>query len=425
MTKAKLIIHCAPSGVGTGSNLGMLTVDYAIQNIIKEIKAEDKIDIWSPWSPYNQTIEAIKNKERDNFNLNHKYNFSDYEKIRSDHTIFFWGDFQWGRDYQIQSSRRILDQKISGNSTELEQLSYNRFMLSKLYQENSNVNIMSYGTTLFQNRILDYQDEKYISNLEWLVKSAQFVKFRDPYSAFICEHLRQDYDTNYWGLDAAMLNTKNELLSLSKDEFTNQYQGQIGYFFGRSTGGYPLFHTAVFLNKLKKKLNKNIIRLPWANFSGSKLFVSRFDNLLKMAGLVKSPFENDTYMTGDILGAISKCSVIITDTYHVAINAITLNVPVIMLPEFSPKSQRNANMGYLESWRDKRVLLYQSLSLNDLMVLPDKLNDKNYVSKKIDLIKSIVDNNEILACLYSPIHKKAESERDLIKSILKKHLSYS
>ncbi|MGY8908673.1 MAG: hypothetical protein ACKVIG_02260, partial [Flavobacteriales bacterium] len=48
----KIIISCAPAGTGRGSNLGMNTVDFAIENIVKKNNLEDYVSINRPWESY-------------------------------------------------------------------------------------------------------------------------------------------------------------------------------------------------------------------------------------------------------------------------------------------------------------------------------------------------------------------------------------
>ena len=140
---------------------------------------------------------------------------------------------------------------------------------------------------------------------------------------------------------------------------------------------FPFLSVVRFLNRLTKKLNTKAIKLPWSYFSGSGLFSSPFDKVFKYLGNNQQLDTNKLLFNGDIFRAMKNCSLIVTDTYHVAINAIALGVPVVMIPEFRPYEKRNANMGYVESWRDKRVLLFQTNNLNDLMVIPDLLKKKS------------------------------------------------
>lgn len=421
--KKKVIVHCAPCGVGTGANLGMLTVDFAIHNILKEYNLSKTVEIWSPWSAYNDSSEGKYLSKKDNFNLKHHYGFDMHKMLNDGDSILFWGDFQWGNDYQVQSSIRLIQQNIGYSRDNALYETANRFMLRNHFRNNTNLDIMTYGTTLFQNRLQDYQETTYRENLEWLIKNASFIKFRDPYSAMVCETIKEEYNENFLGLDAALLNTKQELLGLPTCDFSNQFVNKIGFYFGRSTSAFPKYQVLRFMNQLSSQLGKKLINIPWSYFAGKGLFSTPFDRILRFFGNSVPLDDTSDFKTGDIIGALSKCSLIITDTYHVAINAIALGIPVVMIPEFRPKRMRDANMGYVESWRDKRVLLFQSNFLNDLMVLPDLLKNKTYRKKKIALIQAIVENEKEVAQLYNPIHKKAKAERKVLGQSLRERIN--
>lgn len=416
----KVIVHCAPSGVGTGANLGMLTVDFSIQNILKENGLLDKVKIRSAWSAYDESNGGKSAKLQNNFPLSIEYGLGLSEELNDGDTVLYWGDFQWGNDYQIQSTKRLLNRDSSLSLESADEKIRNQFMLKEHFERESGVEIMSYGTTLFQNRIEDTLNDDYFRNLKWLIERAGFIKFRDPFSASVCESIKGDFEQNYLGLDAALLNEKSELLGFEENEFAEQFEGNIGYFFGRSTKAFPLIRVGQFLKGLKAELNCKLINIPWASFSGKKLFSSPFKKYLNLLGGGENLRLNDSVKNTDVLKAVSKCKLVVTDTYHVAINAITLGAPVVMIPEFRPRRTRDANMGYVESWRDKRVLLFQANNLADMMVLPDLLRSSDYRNKKIKLIKAVIDDEDRIKAMYRPIHRKAASERKKIGELLVK-----
>ena len=112
MNKGKIIVKCAPSGMGKGANLGMLTVDYAIFNILKEYNLKNNIEVRSLWSPYDESPLGQRLKANDSFGLNMQYGLTHNEDLREGDTLFYWGDFQWGYDFQIQSAKRIQQKNL-------------------------------------------------------------------------------------------------------------------------------------------------------------------------------------------------------------------------------------------------------------------------------------------------------------------------
>lgn len=414
----KIYISCAPSGLGQGSNYGMLTVDFAIYNIVKNIPNKNII-LSSPWVSYSDEACVQALKKRDNFPMHFSYDLAQFDKLDEGDAVFFWGDFQWGYDFQVQSASRLqksISNKIGGPIGRAFEKIKKRFLLKELYVKKfDKFDLMSYGTTLFQNRMSDLSNVEYADNLKWLINKAKFIKFRDSYSSTYAAGVRNDFKNSYLGLDAALLNTKEELLSLAGPDtsFANSYISNIGYYFGRSSKAFPKYYVVRFLKQIGKITGKKLIKIPW-NYFSSGLFTDPLALHLRLLNVKTFKDNNNSFLSGDILSGMSKCALIVTDTYHVAINAIVLNIPVIMIPEFRSSNSRDANMGYIESWRDKRILLFQNNSLSDLMVLPDLLKDKDYIQKKMNIINNVIKNNQMLSMIYSSIHNQAVYDRRLI-----------
>ncbi|HET7118089.1 MAG TPA: polysaccharide pyruvyl transferase family protein [Hanamia sp.] len=418
-----IYFSCAPSGTGNGANMGMQTVDFAIYNILEKVKSSTNIFLTTTWPAYSNNPEILELKERDNFPTKFSYGLYQYENLEPGNAVFFWGDFQWGFDYQVQSAYRLkknILKETNFNDSELKRIIENRFLLKNFFEKRSeSLEIFSYGTTLFQNRLYDFLDTEYFDNLKWLIGKSGFIKFRDPYSANFCSEVKNDFQTSFQGVDAALLSTKDELLSLplGGNEFINAFEGQIGYYFGRSSSAYPKYQVTRFVKKIQKELNKKLVRIPWAYFS-SGLFTDTMDRYFKFFRVDQVSYKDSLFLAGDILKGMAKCSLIITDTYHIAINGINLGIPVLMIPEFRTSQKRDANMGYVESWRDKRVLLYQSNSLSDLLVLPDLLIHSSYRENKIQILKKILEDSRSLEILYEPILRRAQYDRNLIENLL-------
>ena len=419
----KIYFSCAPCGMGNGANIGMQTVDFAIYNILKKVKSGNNIFLTTTWPAYSNDPKILRLKDRDSFPTKFSYGLSQYEDLLPGDAVFYWGDFQWGLDYQVQSTYRLkknILKETSYNDSELRRTIEDRFLLKNFFEKKLElIEIFSYGTTLFQNRLYDFLDTEYFDNLKWLIRRSSFIKFRDPYSADFCSSVKNDFQASFQGVDAALLSSKEELLSLplGDAEFINAFEGQIGYYFGRSSSAYPKYEVTRFVKEIQKKLNKKLVRIPWAYFS-SGLFADSMDRYFQLFRIVRSSYKDSTFVSGDILKGMSKCALIITDTYHVAINAINLGVPVLMIPEFRTAMNRDANMGYIESWRDKRVLLYLSNSLSDLLVLPDLLKNRSYRNNKIKILEKLLEDNHSIEILYGPILRRAKHDRELIENLL-------
>ncbi len=424
----KIIISCAPAGTGNGSNLGMNTVDFAIENIIKEYNLEEEVEVNRPWESYfvDKNGNYSNRKDRD-FPLA-KIHYNDFKLINEKSfpkAIFYWGDFQHGLDYQIQTAGRLKGVankkgwRINLNEDELLQNVKDYFLLNKNFKnEELPFKVAMYGVTLFQNGLNDYLNKDYFENLKWLYKNAVFCKSRESYSANTISLLRDNYKDSFLGVDCALLNTKDELVSLPQlkpDEFKN-FKGNIGVFFGRSTKRLSKLKLLKFVNKISYRLNKDVINVPWNYFSGGLLG----DNLGFYSKGIKNyhNLKGVEFMAGDILKGMSELSLIITDTYHVTINAITLNIPVVCIYEPSPLRKRDANMGYRYAWRDKRALLFQTNNLSDFLVSSEDLKSNEILNEKVDNITNLLKNKSLCSMAYTSLHKIARGDRKLIGELL-------
>ena len=422
----RIVVSCAPAGTGRGSNLGMNTVDYAMHNIVQQSGLSDKVELYRPWPSYvpDKNGNFPEYFPRDIFPMKFNYSYAQVGGENKKDALIYWGDFQHGKDYHLQSSKRLESilsmQGIKETAENCLDLTRKYFLLQDNFEEKSlPFKIGIYGGTLFQNNIKDYLHKSYIENLKWLYNSAAFVKVRDVYSANMVNYLRDNYENNYLGVDAALLNKKEELLALPKlspQEFES-YQGAIGIYFGRSTKSFPTQSTVRFINELSMKMNTNIVNIPWGYFS-SGLFSFSMGRFSEFLIRNYRTFKNVEFTPGDILEGMSQLQLIITDTYHVVINAIVLGIPAICIYEPSPLDLRNANMGYAQSWRDKRALFYLANNLSDYLVASTSITDKKYRALKVDHILSILQEQNHNIAAYQNLLKTAQLHREKIGSFL-------
>ena len=416
----KIIVLCAAAGVGKGSNTGMNTVDFAIENLVNEAGLQEHVEFQRPWSSYHPGA----NIETEKFDYDESLiKFNDF-KIDEDKTglLLYWGDFQHGEDYNVQTKKRIVangkNYNLDVDSTTEGLADY--LLLNNYFKDDKlPFKVASYGVTLFQNNLSSYLNTGYLSNLKWLYKKCLFSKSRESYTANTIGYLRDDYDSNYLGVDCALLTTKEELLSLKRSDSTSidSIDGGIGVYFGRSTKKMSRYKTVKFINEMSDTLDKPVVRIPW-NYFGTGLLG---DSLGVYSKLIKNRLDVsfDNMCFGDIFNLMSKMNLIITDTYHVAINSIALSIPVICIYETTPARDRDANMGHRKSWRDKRCLLFMNNQLSDFLINSDDLKNKKSRKEKVNNITTLLGNKDLTSFIYSNIHAIAQQDRKMIIKHLK------
>jgi len=420
-------VSCAPAGVGNGSNLGMNTVDLAAHSIVSELNLEDQVTLCRPWPSY---IKDKHGRYSDGYSLDAwpmKFDYS-WPKLGGKQTfdsVVYWGDFQHGFDYVNQTAVRAKSvaakQNIRITAEESEDNSIDYFLLTDEQRADSSLDVAMFGGTLFQNRLSDYLDSSYTSKLFELYGKAKFVRMRDPYSSSKVAEMRGDYESSFLGVDAAFLNRPEELLALqqSGSEAMQQFEGSVGVFFGRSSRRFPWVSTARFILGMSKRLKTDVCWIDWGRHSGGLL--SPILKLLRwlLPGMKQIGSEVE-WTSGDVLESIKRSSVIITDTYHLAINAMILNIPCVCIFDPSPNSERDANMGYHVSWRDKRVLLYLTSELSDFLVSATDLKSKRWRTMRLDNIVNLISDIQVTRGMYANVNRAAMANRQAVSSYLKR-----
>ena len=385
MKPQTVIVSCAPPGIGNGGNIGMNTVDLAIHAIAKERGLTDRVLLYRPWEPYFKDGDGHlpRGAELDQWPMRVRYEIEQLGPPGPLEAVLSWGDFQHGLDYQHRSAKRM--QRVyrqRGQDKTIEEClerCFSYFLLDGRLAEPPTTHLAMFGGTLFQNRVPDYLDERYHRLLSRLYRGAQFVRVRDPYSAGKVSELRDDYQSSYFGVDAAMLNHREDLLALDRSNTRElqDYQGAVGLFFGRSSKSFPLLGASKFVNSICRQMNKEPAWISWNRHTGG-FIGSSYGRMKWFLRSLRCISEKIDITSGDVLSSIDSVSLVVTDTYHLAINAIVMGTPAVLVYEPSPDRMQDANMGFRQSWRDKRALFYLSYDLSDFLVASTDLSDRRF-----------------------------------------------
>lgn len=415
MPQKRLIICCAPAGVGTGANLGMQTVDFAAHNLVERLELTDRAEIHRPWEALSKSLGGDESIKKQDVWPTKMKTCMDREFVQPGVLLLSWGDFQLGYDYQIQSARRYcqIQEKLGNHITPQAGLDwcYRYFLLDDVVKR-EDVEIATFGTTLFQNRMGDWTQPRYHDAIDRYFNRCRFSKFRDPYSAWVAERIVSDSSGGHHGVDCALLNSPNELLSIPASGFHETVNaGMIGVYLGRSSKTLSLRHFSRFLRGLTTRLGSKLFWLPWNRFSGNKLFAKRPRQLQRPFLSMEEIPPDQNIMSGDIFHLMKDFRLIVTDTYHVAVNAMVLGTPVLCVYEATPESDRNANMGYREAWRDKRVMLFCGSNQSDLLMPAEDLKNRKRARRKIDHVVDLLADDRTIEHWRNWISQERESER--------------
>ena len=406
--------------------MGMHTVDFAAHNLIKRLNLSTRAEIHRPWPAVSEEQGGNPQVEQLDKWPTQFISQPDRNQINSDDLVLSWGDFQLGRDYQLQSSKRY--QKILKNrgihisASQALDWCYEYFMLQDVLK-NNDVSVASFGTTLFQNNMRDWCEPRYKSAIDRYFQNCSFAKFRDPYSAWCASKILDVDPQSLWGVDSALLNTPEELLGIKNTGYAEQLpKGMIGVYLGRSSRNFSKFRLGTMVKQLSNSLGSPLFWLPWNRFTGGRLFARR-------PRLLNSPFINfksipaeDPVCAGDIFQLFSSFRLVVTDTYHVAINAMCLGVPVLCIYEPSPESNRDANIGYRHAARDKRVLLFTSTNQSDLLMPSTDLTNTKRRTDKVKHIVDLIDNTQALETWRGWLDQERTKHRQQLDALISKEM---
>ncbi len=410
---ATLTIRCAPAGLGAGTNLGMNTVDLAAHSIIRERGHLGRVRLVRPWGAYDSRAPGYRQETRDTDIWPMDFHPTTLlDPAAPDGPVLYWGDFQHGWDYQRQSARRLMKAcALQGMSVGLDQCldwCMRHFMLEGVRP----AGVACYGGTLFQNRMGDYEDPRYLASLAALYRSADFIRVRDPYSAWQVSNIRDDFGRQFLGPDAAMLNLPEDIRGLQQASPAelSSFDGAVGIYFGRSERGFPWFGASRFIAGLADRLGADVAWIPWDRHAGGLFAPINHVLSWTLPGLRKVP-EGVEMTPGDTLNGLRRFQLVVTDTYHLAINCLIQGIPAVCIHEPSPRSLRNANMGFREAMRDKRALLYMTHDLTELLVPSTDLQSRAHRALRAETVVALIRQRAALARSLAALARYAAQAR--------------
>ena len=404
----------------------MQTVDFAAHNLIQRLGIDSRAQIHRPWPALMKAMGGNPKLESlDSWPTNFQTD-STRQTIQNGDLLLTWGDFQLGHDYQTQSAKRYRQiQAQHGNRVSEEEAldwSFDYFLLKSALEKE--IDTACFGTTLFQNSMRDWAHSRYRNAIENYFDSCVFAKFRDPYSSWSHSKLTNTSDQGNWGIDCALLNTREELLSIPATDVTsNLTRGGIGVYLGRSSKRFSKLRFAKFLRLISKKFEAPLHWIPWNQFTGGKLFSKRPRLLNSPLVNIESFPKNHEVKAGDIFHLLDSLKLVVTDTYHVAINAMTMRIPVLCIYEPSPKRSRDANMGFRESWRDKRALLFTSTNQSDFLMSANDLASNHYCEKKVEHLVSITSDQATMKNWKQWLDLELETQRTQLETMIRSRLN--
>lgn len=377
MIKRVNVLCAAPNG----PNPGMATVDLAFHDVIAP-HLDAEITYWrlvdqSEWlePPGGSRRTPDGSFVDDDTGMTYRGLRGHLDEFLAGDAVVYWGDFLHMAVYQRQVAHVLRERCRIVDGVEASERYARRHLLLSETPASSLARVVTYGTTLGFNTADDYRSG-YGDEARRFFRGVHRAWLRDPYSAFVASTFRSASDPAIKAPDAAFLLPTRPLARLDAG-------GRLGVFIGRSNLD-PLW-TGTWGAALESRLGLAAEWIGWGHSPGfwpmrqRKQFRLAWPSLAGMgsgflgtaraarAALRGSELSDDSRPTRELLDQIAGCALVLTDTYHLAVNAWRLGVPTVCLVD-EPSGAWSVNSGEAGSPRDKRVDLYSQLEVSPLIV---------------------------------------------------------
>ncbi len=387
----KIAVICA---LPPERNTGMLTVDLAAHMTISQMVAPNIVQFYTygKLNEYSYPPEEIPFKYLDI--VDH------YGEYLSSDVFLFWGDFLHSLSY-LEKDRGAWNKDATSESQSGFQSDYYKYIfLSQLDQERLSRAVI-FGSTIITNRAEDDVDETYRSHSERLFKNAAGVFFRDALSAAKVSPLR-GLDPSL-ACDCALLLKDTDLEQFSGFEMAAQRQG-IGVYFGRTNSKFLML---LYARLLGKRLGEPTRWIPWF-FTRKK-----FRAIARLFGYDVPNYHVDP---GKILSELSGCKFVITDTYHVCVNAWRLGIPAICIGQGAATADNSLS-------DKKKEILFEMYGARSFYIFAEQLCSVSSFKAALDQAKTVLSNPAVAAQIRKNINEHVETAVARLKQALQKACS--
>ncbi len=303
-------------------NTGMLSVDLAFASISSAIPGNGEV-VWYCHAPPSQPFRRGTEAKHLPFRI--RGLIENFDDLANFDKIVYWGDFLHARHHHIESVARQLKKGgyAIGKQEALEL--GNRYLMLGESPSSIIKKAVLFGGNLLFNQQSDYLDKRYGNALRQLLNDARAVWMRDIFSALKVAHLQDSVDPHpYYGVDCALLLGEEEQRALPCTKWSENIpeRGAIGIFIGaRSTIALPT--VAEIARDFSTKFGIPVEWIPW--FESPTIE----DVYVQATELIRRDYSH--YTMGDLFASLKRYSMIITDTYHLAVNSWRTGTPAICI----------------------------------------------------------------------------------------------
>jgi hypothetical protein len=232
----------------------------------------------------------------------------------------------------------------------------------------------------------------YINSFTKFIQNLDRIWTRDVHSALQAAHIRQDYTKSHLGVDAALLIAPEDYDTiLDVPTVILPEEKYILTHFARTKA--PINQLLALAQRISLELVMPLFWLPWLNHLDEKLKDS-FD-------------EIDAGNYSDLIHTLRNASLVVTDTYHLALIGWRLGVPVLCIGN---------GIQYPSSTIDdkKKEVFYMMHNMLPFYFYSELLDDEKIIADYVTLVKNEFSDKRSINRIINKIKIHSQSiEKDL------------
>lgn len=383
--KRKIAIVCA---LLAGRNTGMYTVDRSAFEFFENFAPNTEVTYYTLGDP---ACAGFSPDELGFSYLNLKDHASDF--LASD-LIVYWGDFVHAWSYwEADLLGRMITQGLVDDRSEALDLAYRLLLLEGASDELIG-RVVVFGGTLITNKADQLADVRYRTALDRLLEHAHGVFFRDSLSASYAAQLRENHPTQ--GSDCALLLPDSRPLI--------EKPGEIGVYFGRTNW---IAQSLLFARLVAKFSNRKARWLPWLPSLKRRAMIA------KLGGFM---IDRGKPSADELLTRVKACDAIVTDTYHLCVNAWRMGVPAICIGHGAERN--NNTLG-----DKKKESLYGMIGAQDYYVFHEEVMFSAGLSGALARTCGALRNRPAIDIIIENTHRHSLSARHRLDHACREVLS--
>jgi hypothetical protein len=400
----------------------MATVDLAFGSVLRRNRIRARARYFQLYS-MAQHLSRLDDRRQSRALFRHAMPFAYQSLVKGagdahrSEVLVFWGDYMHARAYVHNVADILCDARLELSRADALARVYTALFIDGC-DDDVLARTVTAGETLLSNSGTHDGDRRYADCARRFYGRAAGVSMRDAYSALRVMRWRGDEEIPL-GADCALLVSEDEIDALPRSAWTDRHAlaagAVMGVFVGRTNGAAGPIGTLVA--DVCLALGFSAEWLPWLD---STVPPRKRDEVSASCPVMRVPDEWDTPPTlGDVLGRLARYRCVVTDTYHLCVNAWRIGIPAVCIGEaLIPPGTCDVSAGPAGAWCDKRHVFYAMHEATDYYVFREELADERSYGATVRRIVRLIEDNvgvDVVRCHIAA--NVARAERRFLRHI--------